>query len=315
MATLLSLLLSAGCTSCQKKEPEQAAEEASLQRAIEEGDLETARRTLEAGGGKTPLRLRFQPGTPPKDEAVLDWMSSYLKYHQLLMVRLYTYDDAMCPKGTEELLRQAPEQLRKLRDNPRAFLDRGAEELGSVTPLHLASFFCRDAIAGLLLEHGADPAARDGAGLTPLHWATCEPVARRLLDAGAAVDATSKTGLTPLHLAVDRPLARLLLSRGARLDARDRCGNRPLHMAGASGLRFSSPPGPSSGSTAAAPGEAPAWVRLLAHAIEGLEKLTARLRERFDVYNELLSLGADASATNEAGRTPDNVSSSFSGDD
>lgn len=53
----------------------------------------------------------------------------------------------------------------------------------------------------LLLEAGADPAARDNAGLTPLLWAARSghrDIAETLLDEGADASAQDPSGLTPL---------------------------------------------------------------------------------------------------------------------
>jgi ankyrin repeat protein len=78
-----------------------------------------------------------------------------------------------------------------------------------------------------LLQHGADPNARDTAtGLTGLMTAACHgnaAIAKRLLDAGADVLTTdSKTGATALHKAGqggNPEVARLLVEKGAFIDA------------------------------------------------------------------------------------------------
>jgi ankyrin repeat protein len=100
-----------------------------------------------------------------------------------------------------------------------------------------------------LTSIGADPAALDMSGVSPLHRAvrtrSCAAV-RALLDAGADPRQPNKSGSTPLHLAVqptgrggsgspharEQQLAivRLLLERGASARDRDRHG-KPVYQA------------------------------------------------------------------------------------
>ena len=140
---------------------------------------------------------------------------------------------------------------------------RAANEDG-VTPLHVAG---TPETARLLLDRGADPAARGGAmrqtplawcldrpavarvladrlGTMTLHLAAAlgdEPAVARLLDADASgVDAPAppdspfNPGIRPLHLAAHRGHAgviRLLLARGADPDAVNHFGATALHTA------------------------------------------------------------------------------------
>ncbi len=76
-----------------------------------------------------------------------------------------------------------------------------------VMPLHSAVAARRLGAARLLLEHGADVAARQEAGFTPLHSAANngqEEMVRLLLAYGADVNAKSPEGVTPLQLALER---------------------------------------------------------------------------------------------------------------
>jgi ankyrin repeat protein len=156
-------------------------------------------------------------------------------------------------------------------------LAQGAEVNGhgrsfaDLTPLHQACENGEVECARLLLEHGANPNARNSDGYTPLHEA-CQHgragCAKLVLEAGADVDAEAGDGGTPLHAASElgsvdcltlllsaganvnlhpefdwiTPLhdacdgghsecTSLLLEAGADANARDGGGNTPLHCA------------------------------------------------------------------------------------
>ncbi len=91
------------------------------------------------------------------------------------------------------------------------------------TPLHLAAYFGREAMAGVLLEHGAEPGARsrNAMALEPLHSAAASrslAIVKRLLERRAEVDARQHGGWTPLHAAAfngDVPMSECLLAHGA----------------------------------------------------------------------------------------------------
>jgi len=96
------------------------------------------------------------------------------------------------------------------------------------TPLHLAA---TPEIAGMLLDAGADIQARNrhkfaGPGNSPLHGATYlnrQDVVRVLLERGADPNARDNAGLTALHLAAGNgwvDCARALLEAGADANAR-----------------------------------------------------------------------------------------------
>jgi len=109
------------------------------------------------------------------------------------------------------------------------------------TPLHLASRGL-GAAAGhlasvqLLLDAGANAAAKDILGLAPLHYAAikgCEEVAKILLGS-TDVAAQTNDGWTALHFAASKSqlgTAALLLHAGADIASQNSSGNTALHLA------------------------------------------------------------------------------------
>ena len=98
----------------------------------------------------------------------------------------------------------------------------GARSPDGWTPLHLAAFFGHRDTAAMLLDRGADLAARSTNDLenTPLHAALAGgrgPVAELLVERGADVNAAA-AGLRPLDIAVgreDREMVEYLTRHGA----------------------------------------------------------------------------------------------------
>lgn len=85
------------------------------------------------------------------------------------------------------------------------------------------------------LRAGADPAAINSDGLTPLMYAVMTagaPVMRVLLDNGASVNAAMPNGITALHIAAyDLEKTSLLVERGASVNAATTAGETPLLVA------------------------------------------------------------------------------------
>lgn len=106
----------------------------------------------------------------------------------------------------------------------------------SETLLHRAARSGSAPVVQMLLEHGADPAARDSAQRTPLHAAALaeapSDVIRLLVRArGVQLDLQDEDGDTALHLALrlqNRKHAVLLLEAGARADIRNERGRTAL---------------------------------------------------------------------------------------
>ncbi len=107
----------------------------------------------------------------------------------------------------------------------------------SSTPLLRAALHGHTGVAEILLEHGAEIAARDRHGETPLHVACARgnaATARLLLERGSDINTADGEGITPLMSAVmanSTDCVRLLLDRGADVSARDQWERTALDTA------------------------------------------------------------------------------------
>ena len=106
-----------------------------------------------------------------------------------------------------------------------------------ITGLHLATYFGIKPAVKLLLEKGADVAAADGSGWTPLHGASNNghvEVFQQLLEKGADVNSKDSDGQTPLHWASDNghvEVVRLLLDNSVDISIENRSGWSALQVA------------------------------------------------------------------------------------
>ena len=114
------------------------------------------------------------------------------------------------------------------------------------TALHIAIAQKNQELLGWLLQHGANPDARDGGGFTPLEVYFQTPIALgpedlsvALIEHGAKVDTHARAtgdfaGATPLHIAAQLDLARTatsLLDHHADVNGHATNGTTPLHWA------------------------------------------------------------------------------------
>ncbi|MGI8783978.1 MAG: ankyrin repeat domain-containing protein [Acidobacteriota bacterium] len=102
-------------------------------------------------------------------------------------------------------------------------------DIDGVTPLMYAALYGTQECLRFLLDQGADPNARNSAGVTALMWAVGDvDKVRLLVSRGADVNAKSNEGKTPLSMAAqsDRNAApiKFLLEKGADVTAKDSAG-------------------------------------------------------------------------------------------
>ena len=170
--------------------------------------------------------------------------------------------------GSIDFFRDATPQL--VRECLRAGADlNGPPGVYPLPPLFVAAGWSpHPVVIPILVDAGADVAAREWGDLTPLHEAagqnTNAGVTAALLDVGADPNARDRDGIAPLHLAANNnsnpDVVTLLIEAGADPNIRDPYGNTPLHLA---------------------------WAHIFL--------------DRRPVMRELLRLGADPLARNDAG--------------
>jgi cytohesin len=222
-----------------------------------QGSAEAADALLEAGAD---LALRMEGGDTPLHQAV--W-----RRKEAIVERLLRHAEAAYEGGAAAFV-----NLRKqdgttalhfvgtgtpFDDLASALLRGGADPTISEsafgrTPLHLAALSGATSILGMMVNAGADPAARCATGLSALHYAALsgkEDAVEQLLTLGASVqrEVVDLAGNTPLMLAAAKGHADIV----ARLLAAGACPNdRSLHAAaargavGALGLLLNSTEGP-----------------------------------------------------------------------
>lgn len=108
-------------------------------------------------------------------------------------------------------------------------------------PLVLATYLNNLAFTNLLLDHGADPEAKDAKGNTALMGVCFKgypKMAKLLLKRGADPNTQNPDGSTALHFTVlfDQPgCAEVLVAHGADVHLKDNRGISPLEAAEANG--------------------------------------------------------------------------------
>ena len=184
-----------------------------------------------------------------------------------------------------------------LAEDPGLARASGKGQWGDRTPLHVAAEKGQTAIAALLLDHGADVAARDqGDNATPLHWAAGGHLetARLLVERGAPVDVTDDMHERgPLGWAValsdfQPEMAAFLIEQGA-----------PVDIFSAIALR-------DAGRIRTLAAADPAVLEARMSLCEDYQRPLhfAVTKERVDLIPLLVELGADLNSRTGSGRTP-----------
>lgn len=177
--------------------------------AVEAGDADAIRRL--AAEDEALLRTRTAEGVPLAMLAVYHGHGEVAALLLELGAPLDAHTAAALGRD-EELARMVDRRAAVVRDrSPDGW-----------TPLHLAAYFGHAGTAAMLLERGADPAARSRNALenTPLHAAAAGgrmEVVRLLVERGADVNADA-AGVAPLDIACGRrddEMVRFLVDRGA----------------------------------------------------------------------------------------------------
>jgi Ankyrin repeats (3 copies)/Ankyrin repeat len=150
-----------------------------------------------------------------------------------------------------EIIKAAPDLLRKsatVGASRKAASQYFFREIGHYlyagdTSLHMAAAGFKFEIGQILIDHGANCAAKNRRGAEPLHYAsdcnTWNPTAQVamiecLIRAGANPNATDTSGVAPIHRAVRTRCAaavQALLCGGAKPDLHNKSGSTPLHLA------------------------------------------------------------------------------------
>jgi ankyrin repeat protein len=126
------------------------------------------------------------------------------------------------------------ETLRKLSANP------NVKDRLDTTPLHYAAIYGNAEAVRILLEHGADPAARNKSEATPLIYAAYNfDKTKLLVEKGSYVNAHCASGMTPLLIATsvhgNIATVRYLIEKGADLKAVGPIGSDALQTAALKG--------------------------------------------------------------------------------
>jgi ankyrin repeat protein len=126
-------------------------------------------------------------------------------------------------------------RLRSRKGEWTSLMTAAVEREGEWTSLMTAAVEGHLDICRLLIDKGAQIEAKEGYGMTPLHFADCKPhidIVRLLCDHGADFEASDCNGWRPLHFAARyghiSVVKELIEVRNAEINARDDHGGTAL---------------------------------------------------------------------------------------
>ena len=215
--------------------------DSALMDAAKKGNIEAVKQHLTSGadvnakgiGGMTPLHRAAREGHKEVAELLIAKDADVnAKSESGLFIGETPLDEAIKRKRTEvaDLLRKHGAKYGSITAAANAgdvaalkdFLAAGVDAIG-IGPLSAAASGGHKEFVELLIANGADVAAKNEYGSTPLHNAATKEIAQLLITNGADINAKINDGSSPLLAAAmkgHKEVAELLIAKGADVNAR-----------------------------------------------------------------------------------------------
>uniref|UniRef100_A0A668AB57 Ankyrin repeat domain 52 n=1 Tax=Myripristis murdjan TaxID=586833 RepID=A0A668AB57_9TELE len=176
--------------------------------------------------------------TDKEERQPIHW-AAYLGHVEVVKLLVSHRADAMCKDKHGYTPLHAAAASGQL-DVVKYLLRLGIDEANAFgnTALHMACHTGQEAVAGELVNCGANVSQPNHHGYTPLHLATVSSngalCLELLINNGADVNVQSKEGKSPLHMAAIHgrfTRSQILIQNGGEINCVDVYGNTPLHVA------------------------------------------------------------------------------------